>query len=348
MAPLPFWRADRYRDRRERLMVRSRIAAAIRAHFDSQGFVETACSSLVVSPGNQTHLHAVQAEVKDASGRPHSFYLHTSPEFAMKKLLAAGEAKIYELARVFRGRESGPLNALEFTMLEWYRAGMLYRTVIDDALEIIRLAARIAGVSELRHRGHTADVSVLPKRVAVADAFGRHAEIDLLATMEADGSPRREALAAAARKSGISVQETDSWSDIFSRTLQERIEPNLQEGIIILDEYPRPEAALARASPRDPRVAERFEIYVAGVEIANGFGELNDAEEQRRRFTREMDEKQRIYNERYPLDEDFLAALARMPPASGVALGFDRLVMLATDARHIDDVLWTPGPSLGQ
>ncbi|MFZ1991582.1 MAG: EF-P lysine aminoacylase EpmA [Alphaproteobacteria bacterium] len=348
MAPSPFWRADRHRDRRERLIARSRIAAAIRAHFDGQGFVETACSSLVVSPGNEAHLHAVRAEVRDASGQPHSLYLHTSPEFAMKELLAAGETKIYELARVFRGRESGPLNAPEFTMLEWYRAGAPYETVITDAIDIIRLAAQIAGVNTLRSRGRAADISVAPQRVTVAEAFARYADIDLLATVEPRGAGRRDALAADARKAGISVRESDSWSDVFSRVLQERIEPNLREGIIILDEYPRPEAALARASPRDPRVAERFEIYVAGVEIANGFGELNDAEEQRRRFTAEMDEKERIYKERYPLDEDFLAALAHMPPASGVALGFDRLVMLATDARDINDVLWTPAPPLGQ
>lgn len=348
MAASPFWRPDRHSDRRGRLIARSRVAGAIRTHFDRQGFIETACSSLVASPGNEAHLHAVRAEVADSSGLPHSLYLHTSPEFAMKKLLAAGETKIYELARVFRGREAGPLNAIEFTMLEWYRAGEPYEVVIADAIEVIRLAAKTAGISTLRYRGRAAEVSAPPQRMTVAEAFAHHADIDLLATIEPSGAPRRDALVVAARKAGISVQETDSWSDLFSRVLQERIEPNLQEGIVILDEYPRPEAALARASPRDSRVAERFEIYVSGVEIANGFGELNDAGEQRRRFIAEMDEKERIYKERYPLDEDFLDALAHMPPASGAALGFDRLVMLATDARDINDVLWTPAPSLGQ
>lgn len=345
---LPFWQSPRHRDRRERLHTRSRIAAAIRAHFDRQGFVETACSSLVVSPGNEAHLHAARAEISDVSGRPHALYLHTSPEFAMKKLLAAGEPKIYELARVFRGRESGPLNTAEFTMLEWYRAGVSYGTVIEDTIAIIRLAGDIAGARQFSYRGRSTELSQQPARITVAEAFARFANIDLLSTLSPSGEPSRGALAAATRQAGIPVQDSHSWSDIFSRLLQEKIEPNLQTGIVILDEYPRPEAALARAHRLDPRVAERFEVYVSGVEIANGFGELNDAGEQRRRFIAEMDEKQRIYKERYPLDEDFLAAIAHMPPASGVALGFDRLVMLATGARDIEDVLWTPPPSFGQ
>ena len=204
-------------------------------------------------------------------------------------------------------------------------------------------AAEVAGVPALRYRGRVAELGDI-RRLTVADAFARYGDIDLLATLTERGEPDRPALAAAAERSGVSISPSDSWSDIFSRILAERIEPNLHEGIVILDEYPRPEAALARVSSRDARVAERFEIYVAGVELANGFGELTDPIEQRRRLEAEMDEKQRIYGERYPIDEELIAALSVMPPASGVALGFDRLAMLATDARHIDDVLWTPPP----
>jgi lysyl-tRNA synthetase class 2 len=179
----------------------------------------------------------------------------------------------------------------------------------------------------------------------VADAFRRHADIDLMATIHVDGATDRAALAERATGAGIKVAGDDTWADIYSRVLVERIEPHLGIGRpTVLYEYPRAEAALARATPHDPRVAERFELYACGVELANGFGELTDATEQRRRFAREMDEKQRIYGERYPVDEDFLAALMHMPPASGVALGFDRLVMLATGARHIDQVQWTPFP----
>src|SRR6202030_3703080 len=163
---------------------------------------------------------------------------------------------------------------------------------------------------------------------------------DLLASV-VEGGGDRAGLAAAATKR-VLISDDDSWSDIFSKVLVEHVEPNLGQGrLTVLSEYPVPEAALARAKPADPRVAERFEVYACGVELANGFGELTDAREQRHRFTLAMEEKQRRYGERYPLDEDFLDAVATMPEASGVALGFDRLVMLASGARRIDQVVWT-------
>ena len=176
----------------------------------------------------------------------------------------------------------------------------------------------------------------------MADAFARHAEIDLLETITAEG-PDAEALASAMRRAGLTVPEDYTWSYLFTRVLTEKIEAQLGDGrITILDRYPASEAALARRTADDPRVAERFEIYACGVELSNGFGELIDAEVQRRNLSAEMDEKERLYGERYPLDEDFLAALKLMPEACGVALGFDRLVMLATGARRIDDVVWVP------
>ena len=177
--------------------------------------------------------------------------------------------------------------------------------------------------------------------MTVAEAFLGYAGIDLLPTIEG-GEGNREALAKAAR-SLVRIAEDDTWSDIFSKILVEHVEPKLgQERMTLLYEYPSPESALARVSESDARVAERFELYACGVELANGFGELTDAVEQRRRFEMSMDEKQRRYGERYPLDEDFLAALAEMPQASGVAMGFDRLVMLAAGATKIDQVVWMP------
>jgi lysyl-tRNA synthetase class 2 len=181
-----------------------------------------------------------------------------------------------------------------------------------------------------------------PERLSVAEAFRRHAGIDLLATVAANGADR-DGLAAAAEAAGVQTAPDDTWGDVFSRVLVEKIEPKLGVGrATILDEYPAMMSALARPSPRDARVAERFELYACGVELANGFGELNDAAEQRRRLLQEMAEKERLYGERYPLDEEFLAALDAMPEASGIALGFDRLVMLASGASRIDQVLWTP------
>jgi lysyl-tRNA synthetase class 2 len=226
-------------------------------------------------------------------------------------------------------------------MLEWYRANSPYEAVIADTCAVIAEAARATGISRFSFRGQTADPLAEPERVTVAAALQRFAGIDLLSTI-ADGEGNRAALAQEAGKK-VRIAEDDTWSDIFSKILVEHVEPRLGQGrLTVLYEYPVVEAALARAKPGDSRVAERFEVYVTGVELANGFGELTDAAEQRRRFEAAMDEKARRYGERYPLDEDFLAAVAQMPQASGVALGFDRLVMLASGALRIDQVVWMP------
>jgi|SRR6185295_18323850 len=338
----PWWDKTIHADRRPLLLLRNRIRDAIREYFRAKGFIEVECAALQVSPGNEAHLHAFATERIGTDGARRRMYLHTSPEFACKKLLAAGERKIYSFASVYRNRERGDQHAPEFTMLEWYRAGESYDAVIKDCISLVGLAAETAGSKHFRFRERQADPFAAMERVTVADAFGTHAGIDLLSTING-AEPNVSALAAAATKAGVKISADDTWSDIFSRVLVERIEPNLGLGKpTILDEYPRSEAALARASAHDPRVAERFELFMCGVELANGFGELTDATEQRRRFESEMDEKARIYDERYPIDEDFLAALAAMPNASGVALGFDRLVMLATAADRIDRVMWTP------
>jgi lysyl-tRNA synthetase class 2 len=339
--PSPWWSSDRYADIRPFLAARNAITKAARAWFDEQGFAEVETPILQVSPGNETHLHAPRTELVDADGARTTRYLRTSPEFACKKLLAAGETKIFELARVFRDRERGHLHLPEFTMLEWYRANASYDAVMADSVVIIAHAAQATGIGRFSFRGRAADPFAEPELLTVATAFERFAGVDLLATV-ADGQGDRESLAAAVGQL-VRITADDTWSDIFSKVLVEHIEPNLGQGrLTLLFEYPVPEAALARAKPSDPRVAERFEIYACGVELANGFGELTNASEQRRRFTLAMDEKQRRYGERYPLDEDFLAAVARMPEASGVALGFDRLVMLASGASSIDQVVWTP------
>jgi elongation factor P--(R)-beta-lysine ligase len=338
MTSSPWWAPHVYADRRPFLLARARITAAIRDWFGARDFVEAETAILQVSPGNEAHLHAFATELVAPDLKTARLYLHTSPEFAAKKLLAAGERRLFTLARVFRNRERGALHHPEFTMLEWYRAKEPYRVLIDDCTDLMRVAAEAAGTRAFTWRGREADPFVAPERITVAEAFWRHAGIDLLATRD-----DRDALAAAARARGLRVADDDTWADVFSRVISEKIEPNLGIGrATILDEYPVSEAALARPTARDPRVAERFELYVCGVEVANGFGELTDPAEQRRRFAAEMAEKQRVHGERYPVDEDFLAALAEMPPASGIALGFDRLVMLATGAPRIENVLWTP------
>jgi elongation factor P--(R)-beta-lysine ligase len=337
----PWWSPARHADIRPFLGARGAITRAVRAWFDEQGFVEVETGILQVSPGNETHLHAPRTELMDAGGARRTRYLRTSPEFAAKKLLAAGEAKIFEFARVFRDRERGDLHLPEFTMLEWYRADAAYDAVMADSVVVVAHAAQATGIGRFSFRGRSADPFAEPELVTVAAAFERFAGVDLLATVAGDVGDRAALAAAASAK--VRIADDDTWSDIFSKVLVEHVEPNLGQGrLTVLFEYPAPEAALARAKRSDPRVAERFEIYACGVELANGFGELTDAPEQRRRFMQAMDEKQRRYGERYPLDEDFLDAVARMPEASGVALGFDRLVMLASGALRIDQVVWTP------
>jgi lysyl-tRNA synthetase class 2 len=341
-APSPWWAPDRHRDRRPGLMLRNRIKAALRAWFSEQGFVEVDAGALQVSPGNETHLHAFATELIGTALDRHRLYLHTSPEFAMKKLLAAGEERIFSFAPVYRNRERGALHAPEFTMLEWYRAGADYTALWDDCATMLRLAGEVAGRTHWSFRGRSAEIGGGFDRLTLDDAFRAYAGFPLLDTCP-EGRQDRDTLARRAEAAGIRTAPDDTWSDVFSRVLVETIDPRLGDPRpTILHDYPAPEAALARPVAGRPEVAERFELYVAGVELANGFGELTDADEQRRRLMHEMDEKARLYGERYPIDEDFLAALAHMPPSSGCALGFDRLVMLAAGASSVDQVIWTP------
>jgi elongation factor P--(R)-beta-lysine ligase len=338
----PWWSPDVHADRRPILASRGRIKAAIRGWFEAQGFTEVETGVLQVSPGNEAHLHAFQTELVGPDRSRTTLYLHTSPELACKKLLAAGERKIFTFAHAFRNRERGSLHAPEFTMLEWYRADEPYEAVMADAAAILKLAAETADNRFVSFRGVTANPRAAPERLTVAQAFGRYAGVDLLASMAESGNDAGK-LAAMAEAAGLTPRSDDTWSDIFSKILSALVEPKLGNGrATLLSEYPASESALARSTPHDGRLAERFELYCCGVELANGFGELTDAGEQRRRLNAEMVKKEERYGERYPLDEDFLAALAHMPPASGCALGFDRLVMLATGATRIDQVIWTP------
>ena len=337
----PWWNPERHNDRKPFLAARTAITRAVRAWFEEQGFVEVETGILQISPGNETHLHAPRTELRDSAGAVATRYLRTSPEFAAKKLLAAGEQKIFELARVFRDRERGHLHLPAFTMLEWDRANEGYEAVMTDAVVVIAHAAQATGIGQFSFRGRIADPFAEPELLTVAAAFTRFAGVDLLSTINGPEGDRAALAGMAAGK--VRITADDTWSDIFSKVLVEHVEPQLGQGrVTVLFEYPAPEAALARTKPSDPRLAERFEIYACGVELANGFGELTDAAEQRRRFVQAMDEKERRYGERYPLDEDFLDAVAAIPQASGVALGFDRLVMLASGATKIDQVVWTP------
>ena len=351
-AQSPWWHPDGLAERLPRLRARNNVAAAVRAYFETRDFVEVETPALQVSPGMEPHLIAFATELHEPfeSEAARRLYLHTSPEFAMKKLLVAGMPRIFQLARAWRNGERSPLHHPEFTMLEWYRAHENWRGVAADCEEIVRMAliaARGGGSgagNEIQFDGLRCDPAAPWTYISVTDAFHRYCDIDLMATMADPLNPDGAALAAEAARIGVRTDSGDHWETLFFRILLDRIEPSLGVGSpSVLYDWPLSMAALARQSPDDGRVAERFEVFVCGVELANGFGELTDAAEQRRRFEADAARKQSLYGHAYPIDEDFLAALDHgMPESAGIALGFDRLVMLCTGACTIEEVLWAP------
>lgn len=327
LSPL-WWDADVLARRLPFLRVRQQVITAVRDFFIARDFLEVDTPALQRSPGLEPHLKAFQTVLEDPDGRQRTFYLHTSPEFAMKKLLAAGIPRLFQMARVFRNGERSDTHHPEFTMLEWYRAHAGYRDLMDDVEGLFRAVG----------------IDRPARRMTVQDAFLCHAGVDLLATVPdpSDPSPPPDLLRQEARRIGVYTGNEDRWDDVFFHIFLDRIEPVLgRDGPLILHDWPASMAALSRRSASDSRICERFEVYLDGVELANAFGELTDAEEQRRRFEHDMDLKERLYGIRYPIDEAFLQAVARMPECAGIALGIDRLVMAVAGANRLTDVLWS-------
>jgi len=341
-----WWRPDRLAARLPKLQARSRVLAAVRGFFAERDFVEVETPALQISPGLEPHLKAFETQLTDPrDGGVHPRYLHTSPEFAMKKLLAAGLPRIWQLAHAFRDGERSATHHPEFAMLEWYRAGATYCDLMADCEALLVCAQEAAGAEALSWRGERSDARAGWNRITVAEAFLRYSGIDILATVpDPQRPPDLALLAAQARPIGVAPHAGDDWEAMFFRIFLDRIEPRLGIGSpTILYDYPVSMASLSRRKPDDPRLAERFELYVCGLELANAFGELTDAAEQRSRFVADQARKRVLYGDTYPIDEDFLAALAHgLPECAGIALGFDRLVMLCTGAEAIEEVLWAP------
>lgn len=342
---LPWWHPRAHAARRDALVSRTRIIRAVRRLFEESGFMEVDTPALQISPGLEPHLMAFATRLHG----PHpddqaTLYLHTSPEFTMKKLLVAGETQIFQIAHVFRNGERSPTHSPEFSMLEWYRAGAGYQDLMADCVVLTRTACAAVGATTLRRGAHTCDPQAQWEVLSVQDAFQRYAGIDLLATAPDPARPDFDLLAAAAAGIGIHAHPGDMWEDLFFRISLERIEPHLGMGQpTFLTDYPVSMAALSRPRPDDPRVAERFELYACGVELANAFGELTDPQVQQARFEADMALKERLYGDRYPVDPGFIAALEQgLPTCAGIALGLDRLVMLITGAEEVDEVLWAP------
>ncbi|HEX6957720.1 MAG TPA: EF-P lysine aminoacylase EpmA [Ferrovibrio sp.] len=341
----PWWRPDLYARRRPNLLVRQTVLQAIRSHFCGLGFVEVETPALQVSPGLEPHLKAFATLLERPDGSTRPLYLHTSPEFAMKKLLAAGEERLFQLAPVFRNGERAALHYPAFLMLEWYRAGADYRVLMQDCEKLLRAIAAASGQTQLRWQGQAADIAGPWQYLTVHEAFARFARLDLAACIGPDPHrPDLPAMQAACRGIGIRVDAGDSWDDLYFRVALEKVEPNLgRDAPCILHDYPIHMAALSRPKAGAPHLAERFELYACGVELANAFSELTDAAEQRRRFEADMALKKQLYGYDYPIDEEFISALHHgLPDCAGIALGVDRLVMLLTGASRIEEVLWLP------
>jgi len=336
-----------FADRRSSLVVRARVMTTVRDVLSRRGYLEVETPILQVSPGLEPHLKAFGTAWTPPDGRaPQPLYLHTSPEFTMKKLLAAGLPAIFQMARVFRDGERSATHHPEFTMLEWYRVGFSYTDLMDETEALVAACQDAAGGAPLRWAGAEANARKPWQRLSVAEALAVHAGVDLMACLPAhpDPDPDPAPLATEARRLGLTVDQADRFDDVFFRIFLEHVEPRLGFGVpTILYDYPVCMAALSRPKATDPRLAERFEVYVCGMELANAFGELTDPVEQRARFEADMALKERLYGERYPIDEDFLAALTHgLPDCAGIALGIDRLAMLCAGARRIEDVLWAP------
>jgi lysyl-tRNA synthetase class 2 len=313
---------------------RARLTQATRAFFHHRGYTEVETPYAVPTPGEEVHLQTFATAYVSPSGARRALHLHTSPEFAMKRLLAAGAGPIFQLARVWRNGEASDTHAPEFTMLEWYRPGATLQTLMDETEALLR-----AVLPPTITRSGIATSLARFERLTMAEAFTRHAGADLLGTLD---DP-----AALAASAGARLREGEGWEDLFFRLLLERIEPAIGRAHpTFLTHWPAAQAALALRDPADPRVALRFELFACGLELANAFEELTDAAEQRARFEADRARRHALTGPDWPMDEDFLAALARgMPPSSGIALGFDRLAMLAAGADRIDDVLWLPNVS---
>lgn len=335
-----WWQPETFAKRLNLLRQRQTVIRAVRGYFDGCGFHEVETPALQVSPGLEPHIMAFKTVLENHDGSPLSeMYLHTSPEFAMKKLLTAGAGDIYQICHVFRNRERASTHSPEFSMIEWYRTGANYWNIMDDCVQLLRAVATACGIQLYRYKGQISNPFGIWQIISVPEAFWQYCKIQLLETVG-----DAEALRAGAHANGVRTDAGDNWDDIFFRIMAEKIEPMLGTPVpTLLYDYPAHMAALSRVKESDPRVAERVELYVAGLELANGFSELTDAKQQLARFEADMDYKEKLYGVRYPIDADFIAALAHpMPEASGIALGIDRLVMLAAGADNINDILWVP------
>jgi lysyl-tRNA synthetase class 2 len=329
---------------RQRMAQRAHVLGEVRRFFAARDFLEVETPIMVRLPGMEPNLEPNKTAVRSQGGTPHDAYLITSPEYSMKKLLSAGYERIFEITRSFRDCEpwDGSHNP-EFTMLEWYRAGSDYLDLMTDTEEmVVTVAENVLGTSVIKYQGRRIDLGRAWERVSVAEAMARHANLDLAKAIGDVEWFRHEV-----QRRGLSASDTEGFDDLFFRLFLRDVEPKLgQNEPLMLYDYPLSMAALARIKAGDDRYAERVEVYCGGLELANGFSELTNAQEQRHRLQQERADRQANGCLDYGLDEDFLQAVGRMPPSAGIAFGLDRLVMLLTDAPSIREVLFFPAEAV--
>ncbi len=345
--PPKWWKPDLYLKDHPKRLARMCVFQTIRSWMNREGFLEVDTPALQISPGLEVHLKAFQTAFNNPlKTEAQTFYLHTSPEFTMKKLIVAGLPNIFQLCKTYRNEGVSATHQPEFTMLEWYRRDKTYEKIMEDTQHLVCACAQACGVTELRRGDRTCNPFQTWERLTIAEAFQKYVNIDIMKTIPEEPTlePSPTLLRQEAEKIGIRCDDSDRWEDIFFRIMLNCIEDKLGDGVpTILCEYPTCLGALARKKPDNPLVVERFECYVCGLELCNAFSELTDPVEQMERFNYDMDMKQQLYGERYPIDSDFMDALRYgMPACAGNAIGVDRLIMLITGANNIRDVQWAP------
>lgn len=318
-------------DRLPLLRRRQLMLKAIRSFFDAKDYLEVETSYLVQAPGEEVHLEPFHTIYETPQGDKQSLFLHTSPEFAMKRIMAELHQPVYQLARVWRNKEGGATHSPEFTMLEWYHPHCSLAELMDETEQL----CKILFPQQIYYQNQKIRFDASFERLTIQEAFQKFVGVDILSLSD---DPKKLADAV-----GCSLRQHETWEDLFFRLLLERIEPNIgRDRPTFLMHWPVQQAALAKINPSDPRVALRFELYAGGLELANAFEELTDPIEQKKRFVTDRKQRALLYPDAptWEVDEAFLQALPKMPPCSGIAVGVDRLVMLATGVKNIQDILW--------
>jgi len=342
---------------KEKFILRAKILSLIRDFFYQESFLEVETPSLVRLPGMEPYLDPIRVELPNGGKEKNLAYLTTSPEYAMKKLLVAGFPKIFQICKSFRGGElADDLHNPEFTILEWYRSKANYNDIMVDVEKLLvyilnqliiqnkklKIKNKNLRKNFIKYHGQTIDLSLPWPRLTVKESFQKYAGIDLDKILDL------KSIAAVARKKSYAVNRDDRFDDIFFKIFLSEVEPNLDKGRpTILMDWPAEMAALSRKKTGDPRYAERFEIYIGGLELGNAFSELTDAEEQKRRLLDERLLRKKLDKDLYDVDEEFVEALKiGMPPSGGIAMGVDRIVMLFTDSKNIEEILFFPAKQI--